>query len=71
MSRGQHVTYHRRDDILSTRPVLKTEFNVERIDPEVAPTLAVIGRRTRTSVANPFQAAGAFLRGSPMNEYGD
>src|SRR4030095_1661832 len=55
MSRGQHVTYHRRDDILSTRPGLKLELNVERIDPEVVPMLAVIGRRTRTSVADALQ----------------
>jgi hypothetical protein len=34
MSRGQRVTYHRSDDILSTRPALKLEFSVERIDPE-------------------------------------
>ena len=52
MSRGQRVTYHCRDDILSTRPGLKLEISVERVDPEVVPMLAVIGRRTRTSVAD-------------------
>jgi hypothetical protein len=52
MSRGQHVTYHRRGDILSTRPGPKLELSVERIDPEVVPMLVIIGRRTRTSVAD-------------------
>src|SRR5215470_6109042 len=52
MSRGQYVTHHRRDDILSPRPGLKLELNVERIDPEVVPMFVVVGRRTRTSVAD-------------------
>src|SRR5262245_764906 len=52
ISCGQHVTYHCRDDILSTRPGMKLEISVERVDPEVVTMLAVIGRRTRTSVAD-------------------